>query len=178
MNTRILILVCSLLLASCFPAPALHADMSSAAYKIAGESVSGGGGGRMASASNAVEEGRIDSLTKEAMAGTNFKVEGEVGTSHALDAPVIETVTPADFSRFFSDGEASYALKAKDSKGGSLEYQLKVDGIVKNPWQASSTIAYLLASGDRGRHRLDFEVRNSEAATSMSQSQYVFRRPR
>jgi|GEM_PF-1972302 len=168
----------SWILLSCFLPLPLSADLSSPGYKITREWISGGGGGQVSSSIFKVTEGSVDFTAQGLMRGNQYKIESQIGLKDGIPPipPEIDFVSPGNFSRFFTDETASYTVQARDPNGGVLQYQIKADQTVKVPWQANSSASYGLSAADKGRHLLKFEVGNSEAVTSLSQSQYVFRR--
>lgn len=157
----------------------VHADLSSPSYKISREWISGGGGEEVSSSSFKVLEGSIDSAAQALMSGTSYRIQSQIGLKDGIPPmpPQIDAVSPGNLSRFFMDETASYTVQATDPTGENLEYQLKAGQTVKTLWQASPALSYGLTAQDKGRHRLSFEVRNSEGTTVMAQDQYIFRRP-
>jgi hypothetical protein len=169
----------SALAASCLLGPLSYAgDPASTNFKVSESSFSGGGGGTLSSSSYKLSEGNVDHVSKEPMAGTTYKVEGKIGPSHGVaNPPLIESVTPGNLARFFTDESASYTVTAKDTEAGTLEYQLKAGSLVKVPWQAANVLSYGLSAADKGRHALTFEVKDPDGVTAKNQDHYVFRRP-
>jgi len=160
----------------CFAcAPAL-ADLSSTNFQIT-ESGFSGGGSDTASSSYKLDEGSIDFVAKDPMTSTNYNVEGQVGVSHALKLPVIQSVTPGPYAKFFTDEMPSYTVSAQNLGTGNLDYQIKEGSTVKAAWQASNSLSYSVSSPDKGRHELAFMVRNLDGTTLTTKSQYLFRRP-
>lgn len=155
----------------------LRADLSSTNFTVADSFVSGGGGNPVSSASYKLDEGSIDQVSKEEMTSTNYKVEGEIGSSHGIRVPVIQSVNPGPLSRFFTDETPSYTVTAQNPGTGTLDYQLKEGSTVKVAWQVSNNLSYSVSGSDKGRHALSFLARNGDGTTLAPQGQYLFRRP-
>ncbi len=155
----------------------LRAELSSINYKVAESFFSGGGGNDISSSVYKLDEGSIDSTSKEAMTSTNYGVAGLIGASGGIQAPVIQSVTPGPLSRFFTDESPSYTVTAQNPGTGSLDYQVKEGSTVKAAWQSSNNLSYSVSGSDKGRHELSFMARNADGITLATQSQYLFRRP-
>lgn len=169
-------LACFLLLAFSFTGP-LCADTSSASYKIESEIQSGGGVFQITSASYKIEEGAVSFFTKELLTSANYKVEGAIGFGSS-QVPVINSVTPGNFSKHFTDDSPSFTVTAQDPDSDPLQYQLKLDGTIKAPFQTSNVLSHALISSDKGRRTYAFEVKDTDDGTTVqNQAAYVFRRP-
>ncbi len=168
-----LLISCFLLLAS----RDAFSDASSANYALESETQSAGSAFQLTSASYKVEEGTLSFFAKSALTSTNYNVDGAVGYGASL-VPIINSVTPGDFSKYFTDNSPSFTVSAQDPDSDALQYQLKMDGTVKAAFQSSNVLTHALSSSDRGRHTYTIEVRdNSDGQTNQNQFAYVFRRP-
>ncbi len=167
----------SFILLFLFSSDVKAADLQSASYAISGGFVSGGGENKVASSSYNVEEGSIDFASKSSLTSTNFNVTGQIGSSNGARVPVIQSVSPGNLSRFFTDQTPSYTVTAQNPGSGTLNYQLKDGSVVKCAWQASNILSYALSAANKGRHSLTFQVKNEDGTTAMNQDQYLFRRP-
>lgn len=154
----------------------LYAELSSTNYKA--ELKETGGGGSSSSSSYSIAEGEIDWGKKDLLTSTSYKVEGQVGISSGiLLIPEIQSVTPSNYSRFFTDGNASFTVQARDPDNDPLQYQAKQDGTVKVAFQSSSTLTYALSASDKGRHAVKFEVKDNDGTVAAEQAMYAFRKP-
>ncbi len=155
----------------------VYADASSTNFALEGEYQSSGALLSAASTNYALEESALDFNAKDNLSSTNYALEGSVGYGQSL-VPIISSVSPGDFSKYFTDESPSFTVTATDPDSDSLEYQLKMDGTVKDAFQASNVLTFALSSSDRGRRSFAFEVRDSSDGTvSQNQSSYIFRRP-
>ncbi len=169
--------VLSLVLLAC--ARAVFADdTQSANFTIADSALPAGSEMKTSSSSYSLEENVLDLCTKETLSSSNYTAEGSIGIGASL-VPEIQSITPANFSKFFVDQSPSFTVTAKDpDKDPKIEYQLLADKKVKIPFQSSNVLTYALSTADVGRHRLDFQVRdNSDGTVSEAQATYDFRRP-
>ncbi len=155
----------------------LRAELSSTTYKAAESFFSGGGGNDISSSSYKLDEGSIDSASKEAMTSTNYGVAGLIGASGGIQVPVIQSVPPGPLSKFFTDELPSYTMTAQNPGTGNLDYQIKEGSTVKAAWQTSNNLSYSVSGPDKGRHDLSFMTRNQEGTTLATKGQYLFRRP-
>lgn len=157
--------------------PLLFSDTQSTNYKIESDFFSGGGAVQITSASYKAEENVIDALSKSLATSTNYKVDGKFGVA-STPVPVINSILPGDYPRFFTDETAAFTVNAQDPDSDTMQYQLKVDGVTKVAFQSSNNLSYALAAGDRGRHDLTFQVQDTNDGTVNSvKSAYYFRRP-
>ena len=177
MKSLVINIMFLLLLVGAWCPGVICADLSSTNYTVSDSFVSGGGGADISSSSYQLNDGSIDFMSKEAMASTNYDVDGFIGAGGGIKAPVIQSVTPGALSRFFTDETPSYAVTAQNPGTGSLEYQVKEGSTVKAAWQSSNNLSYSISGSDKGRHELSFMVRNSDGTSLTSKSQYLFRRP-
>ena len=96
-------LIFLLLLFGAWTPAVVHADLSSTNYTVSDSYVSGGGGNDISSASYQLNDGSIDFSSKEAMASTNYDVDGFIGNGGGVKTPVIQSVTPGSLLKFFTD---------------------------------------------------------------------------
>ena len=168
------------LLASCFLLLAsrnLSADTQSANYQVADDFVSSGGTGLVNSASYRIEDGVLDFSSKSSVSSTNYNIEGSVGQSFFSQLPTLSSVSPGDFSKMFTDQNASVIVTAASPDGDALQYQAKQDGTTKVGAQSSNALSWALSGSDRGRRALEFIVTEQHGTVIKQQSAYVFRRP-
>ena len=154
----------------------VYADPSSANYQL-GDSYFPAGSGGGSSSSYQVGESTVDYFEKSTASSTNYAVENKVGISGLQKIPVIQSVTPGDYARFYTDENASYAVSATTPDSDSLQYRAKEDAATKVAAQSSSTLAWTLAGGDKGRHTMSMEVIDPDGTVAKQQTAYIFRRP-
>ena len=152
MKSLVINIMFLLLLVGAWCPGVICADLSSTNYTVSDSFVSGGGGADISSSSYQLNDGSIDFMSKEAMASTNYDVDGFIGAGGGIKAPVIQSVTPGALSRFFTDETPSYAVTAQNPGTGSLEYQVKEGSTVKAAWQSSNNLSYSISGSDKGRH--------------------------
>ena len=158
----------------CIPA---FADLSSPFYRVERERLRGGESLRLDSVLFSLEGGGVDFIGNSEMQGTQFKVEAGDVNSIEAHLPRLQTLNPSDFTKFFMEDSLSYEVTAQDPDGGSLEYQLRQDGVVKVPFQASSTLTCNLTGDDLGRHTYKIETRDSDGTMAVLREAYVLRKP-
>lgn len=155
----------------------LYADTSSASYKIESETQTGGGAFQITSASYKIEEGAVSLFTKDLLTSASYKVDGAIGFGGSK-VPIINSVTPGNLSKYFTDDSPSFTVSAQDPDADALQYQLKMDGTVKVPFQSSNILSHALTSSDKGRRIYAIEVKDTDdGTTALNQAAYVFRRP-
>ena len=108
-----------------------------------------------------------------APSGTGPAESPRSGTNRA---PVIASVTPAAGSSYYEQASVTVAVTASDPDGDALQYQYKVNGVVRQAWTSFST--YALASLDRnyGEKVVIVEVKDPSSATASSQTKIFFMR--
>ena len=152
------------------------ADSSSANYALVEERFTGGSGD--ASSSNyQMKESSFEIFGNGAMTSTNYALETKTGISGARDIATINSVTPANFAKFYHDDNASYTLGATSQDGDTLQYSAKQDSTTKVSAQSSSTLSWALGSSDVGRHAMSLHVIDPQGTTLKKQDAYVVRRP-
>ena len=155
----------------------LSADAQSTSFKLESEAPSGGGVFSVTSTHYKVEEGAVSFLARDNLTSTSYKLEGAVGFGASL-VPIINSITPGNFSKYFTDSSPSFTVSAQDPDLEALQYQLKMDGTVKIAFQSSSVLSHALSASDRGRHTYTVEVKDTHNGTvDQNQFAYVFRRP-
>lgn len=156
----------------------LQADMTSTNYAVVHGNFIGGGATDITSASYEVEEGVIGTVAQGSSSSTNYAASAQAGNAYnAAGVPIIQSISPEGNSAYFTDENADYEVTASNPGGGSLEYQIRSDGTVKDAWQSSNQLTYTLSSEDYGRHELKVEVRNNASMVVQEIDQYVFHRP-
>lgn len=172
MRLPIIVFAAGLLLGkACFAA-----DPSSTNYQIA-DSYNPAGYGSGSSASYQLAESTVDYFAKSATTSTNYSVTGKVGVSGTEKIPVIASVTPGDYARFYTDENASYAVSASTPDSDTLQYLAKQDTTTKVAAQSSSTLAWPLSGSDQGRHTMSLQVIDPDGTVVKNQPTYIYRRP-
>ena len=152
------------------------ADSSSANYALAEDRFTGGGGS--ASSSNyQVAETSFDAFSGLGLTSTNYALDTKSGISGGADIATINSVTPSDFAKFYSDQSASYVVNAVSQDGDALQYRATQDSTVKVGPQSSATLSWALTSSDIGRHTISLEVIDPQGTTLKKQEVYVVRSP-
>ncbi len=152
------------------------ADSSSASYALVEDRFTGGGGD--ASSTNyQIKESSFEVFSNGAMTSTNYGLETKTGISGAADIATINSITPGDLTKFYSDSNASYVVSATSQDGDSLQYSAKQDATSKVSAQSSSTLSWALATSDQGRHTMSLNVIDPQGTTLKKQEAYVVRRP-
>ena len=153
------------------------ADQQSANYRLEAEIVTGGGDGLVTSASYKIEESTIDWVTKATLSSVNYTLENKAGINDVENIPVISSVAPGNYSRFFTDESASFTVNATTPDSDPLEYQAKQDGTTKAGPQTSNVLSWALGASDKGRRALELSVIEQHGTVIKQQTMYVYRRP-
>lgn len=153
-----------------------HGDITSSQYSIAESQISGGGGIGQSS-SYAVQNGRVTHMNSGTQSSTNYQMNAGAGMDLGNKLPVLQSASPADLARFFTDQQASFSVTALSSDGDSLQYKALQDTTVKAGPQSSSSLSWSLSAADKGRRTVSFEVIDPQGTVSKSQYFYAFRRP-
>ncbi len=144
-------------------------------YVLSEDRFTGGSGG--ASSTNyQVTESSFDPFSNAPMASTNYALETKVGAGGAGWAN-INSVSPSDFTKFYSDQSASYTVSAVSQDGNALQYRATQDSTVKTGPQSSGALSWTLSNTDIGRHTMSLEAIDPNATTLKKQEAYVVRRP-
>ena len=154
-----------------------HADQQSANYRLEAEIVTGGGNGLVTSTNYKVEENTIDWFTKSTLSSASYSLESLAGIQDVANIPVISSVEPGNYARFFTDESASFTVNAATPDGDPLTYEAKQDGTTKVGPQTSNVLSWTLGDPDKGRHALDLSVIEQHGTVTKPQAAYVFRRP-
>lgn len=153
------------------------ADTQTAIHKIESDFFSSGGAVLIETPNYKVEDSAIDFNSKDLISTANYQLEGQIGLVSA-PIPTISSITPGDYSRFYMDETPSFTVNAQDPDSDPVQYQLKVDGVVKVPYQDSNLFSYNLTPEDLGLHTLTFQVQDTnDGSASTVQSAYYCRRP-
>jgi len=155
----------------------LWADASSTNFRIESEHATGGANLSVTSTNYKAEESAVDWFTKENLTGTNYKVDGKFGVSGVSNIAVINSVTPGDFSKFFTDESPSFTVGALDPDNDALQYQAKQDGTLKDGPRAENVLTWALGTSDKGRHTVSLDVLDPDGTVRKNQSMYAYRRP-
>lgn len=118
----------------------------------------------------------------------NVKAKNGVGSWSAVGSsdgikvnqhpPVINTVTPADATGFYSEDLITLSAEANDPDKDDLQYQFSVDGEIKQPWNASPTYNWSSLASNAGLHTIKTEVTDGKGGTaSQSAEVYIFLKP-
>ena len=152
------------------------ADPSSTNFQIT-ESYLPAGRANTQSSSYKIAEGGIDPFAKAAATSTNYAIDGKTSIAGTEQIPYISSITPANYSKFFTDESASFTVAASTPDGDTLQYRAKQDGTVKAGPQTSSTLSWTLGASDQGRHALTFEVIDPQGTVLSTRADYICRRP-
>lgn len=170
--------VCLLILWALFVASkASWADLQSTNYTVQSSLPTGGGSVSVTSTNYKVEEGSIDWVTKADLSSANYKADSNIGIAGLLPIAVIQSTSPSDFAKFYTDQSASITVSATTPDNDPLQYQANQDGTLKAGPQASSTLSWALGVSDKGRHRIDLSVIDPDGTVTKTESMYVYRRP-
>ena len=153
-----------------------YAASSSTNYSLADDSF-GGGQGSSQSASYMLERSSFGSFSGTSSSSANYRSDAGLAAFGAQKIPSIQSITPTDYSRFYSDQSASFTVQAVTPDGDTLQYRAKQSGTTKAGPQTSSTLAWTLSSADLGRRALSFEVIDPDGTVLRNASTYVYRRP-
>jgi len=154
----------------------VFADSASANYSLVEDRFTGGGG-NASSTNYQIAESSFNQFAAAAMTSTNYALETKTGISGGADIATVNSVIPADFTKFFSDQNASFTVGATSQDGEALQYKATQDSTVKVAAQSSSTMSWALSSADIGRHTISLEVIDPQGTTLKKQEMYVVRRP-
>lgn len=135
-----------------------------------------GGGGDATSINYQLTESSFESFSSVPLTSINYAAEGKVGIGGA-GIGTINSVTPADFTKYFHDQSASYVVSATSQDGDTLQYKASQDATVKAGPQASGTLGWTFSAADIGRHTVSLEVIDPQGTTLKKQEVYVVRRP-
>lgn len=152
------------------------ADSTSANYALVEDHLTGGGG-KTTSTNYELEETSFGQFGQAALASTNYVAETKVGISGGLGIAVINSISPADFAKLYSDENASYTVQAISQDGDTLQYRAKQDSTTKAGPQASNVLSWSLSTSDQGRHTMTLEAIDPHGSTIKKQDAYVVRRP-
>ena len=136
-----------------------------------------GGGGNASSTNYQVADSSFGNFSQSAMTSTNYALEAGAGISSGAGIGSINSVSPGDHSKFYSDGNASYTVSAVSQDGDTLQYSAKQDATTKVSAQASSTVSWALSTSDQGRHTMGLSVIDPQGTALKKQEAYVVRRP-
>lgn len=164
------------LLVAFFQIGAAFADTSSTNYALTEDRFTGGSGSA-SSANYQIAESSFDSFANAAMSSTNYAVEEKVGISGGKGIATINSISPSNLSKIYSDGNASFVMGAVSQDGDILQYEAKQDSTVKAGPQASSTLTWALSTSDQGRHTMTFQAIDPDGTALTKQDAYVVRRP-
>ena len=93
-------------------------------------------------------------------------------------APVINTFSPVDASKFLHGTTVSLSATATDADGDALEYQFNSNGLTRQIWSATNTHDWLTTVSDIGLQTTKVEVRDGHGGSVTKQQEvYILRRP-
>jgi uncharacterized protein YfaP (DUF2135 family) len=159
-----------------FATSPVSADSSSANYTLAEDRFTGGGGSA-SSANYQLAETSFEGFGNAAMTSANYALETKVGVSGAADIATINSVSPGNFAKFYSDSNASYTVSAVSQDGEALQYSAKQDSTTKVSAQSSNVLSWALSTSDQGRHTMGLSVIDPHGTTLKKQEAYIVRRP-
>jgi len=142
--------------------------------------LSGVAGDQLSSTNYAIEDGEAPIAANVAMTSTNYEVSESPGAGlpNARLMPRITAVVPASFARLYELEQKSFTVTANDPDSETLEYQLRLDGVVKQAYQASNVLNFTPATTDFGRGAFQIEVRdNDDGVVAYEQAGFVFHEP-
>lgn len=162
-----------------FSSQIAFADLSSVNYAVTADKFSGGTAPSIGSANYEIEGGSFSGFSMPAMASSNYKIDGDVGIGAAYSAlPVIESISPANFSSYLDDETPSFTLSVSDPDGDALTYKAIEGAAVKDGPQSTQPLTWSLGTGAIGRQEVTFEVIDpDDGSVVQDQSYYVFRKP-
>ena len=124
-----------------------------------------------------VDSGVIDDVAKTAATSTNYALEGKVGIDGQNPVPVINSITPGDFARNYTDESPSFTVSATSPDSETISYEAKQDGTTKDGPQTTNPLTWALVTGDKGRRVITFNVSDATGVARKDQSLYAYRRP-
>ena len=136
-----------------------------------------GGSGDASSTNYQAVETSFDQFSGGSVTSTNYALENKAGILGSVDVASVNSVSPSDFARLYTDQNASYTITAVSPDGDTLQYSAKQDSTTKVSPQSSSTVSWTLSSSDIGRHTMSLEVTDPQGMTLKKQEAYVVRRP-
>ena len=88
--------------------------------------------------------------------------------------PVITSVAPIAGSKYYEQDPVTVTVVASDPNGDALQYQYKVNGVIKQAWTGSSTYSLTTADRNYGEKVIDVEVKDAPGAVTASQTKIFF----
>ncbi len=152
------------------------ADSSSTNYALSEDRFTGGGG-NASSTNYQIAETAFEIFSGENQSSTNYAVGPKVGINDSHNIVNINSVSPSNYSRHYSDENASFTVTAVDPDSDTLQYRAKQDTTTKVSAQSSNVLTWALSSSDIGRHIMNIEVIDPDGNVIKPQPAYVFRRP-
>lgn len=153
------------------------ADAQSTNFKLESNFSSGGGAASGTSTNFKIEEGNIDWTEKANLSSSTYKVDSAIGTSGAPPVAVIQSITPADYTRFYTDQSASFVVTAVSPDNDPLQYEAKQDGVSKAGPQPSCPLTWPFTLSDKGKHTIDLSATEQHGTVTASRKIYVMRKP-
>lgn len=172
MRLRLAMIACFLSVSCAGP---VWADTSSTNYAIVEDRFTGGGGD--ATSTNYALEGTSFDFFGGDLSSANYGIETKAGISNGFGIAVIGSVSPANFSKFYSDGNASYTITAVSEDSDTLQYGALQDSSTAVSAQASSAVTWALSGADLGRHTITLQAIDPDGTTITKRDAYVARRP-
>ncbi len=119
----------------------------------------------------------------EVVAKNNAGISSEIGSSDGitvnLSVPVISSLIPEDLTKIYAESKVDILATASDSDGDTLEYQIVIDGNIKQDWNQSNSFAWYFSSSDIGKtHLIQVNVADGNGAIVPKQSKiFILRAP-
>ena len=135
-----------------------------------------GGGGDASSTNFQLTESSFDQFTSGSLTSTNYGLETKIGVGGQGIGQIV-SVTPSDFTEFYTDQNASYTVTAVSQDGDALQYLAKQDATTKVGPQSSGVLSWTLSTSDIRRHTMSLEAIDPQGTTLKKQEAYVVRRP-
>lgn len=154
----------------------VYADPQSSSFRLTDDFFSHGGG-NASSANYQAAETTLGFSAQSTLRSANYSAEGKAGIEGTNKIPTIQSVSPGDYARFFTDEPASFTVTAVTPPPDTLQYQAKQDGVSKAGPQASGTLRWPLGPSAQGRHAVSLNAIDPDGTVSKQQATYVVRRP-
>ncbi|MBU1125229.1 MAG: carboxypeptidase-like regulatory domain-containing protein [Candidatus Omnitrophica bacterium] len=91
--------------------------------------------------------------------------------------PRISSTTPSDGSILYSGETIQISPSINEDATTPLQYQISVDGIIKQTWLNTPTYNWIINNADIGIHRIRIEVRNAQGSNRREVEVAVAARP-
>ncbi|MBU2541832.1 MAG: fibronectin type III domain-containing protein [Candidatus Omnitrophica bacterium] len=119
----------------------------------------------------------------EVIAKNNAGISSEVGMSDGitvnLSEPIILILIPENLSKVYAEDQLDIQVAASDSDGDTLEYQIIIDGEIKQDWSHSRIFSWTINAEEAGKvHIITANVRDGNGAVVSKQSKvFILHKP-